>query len=201
MRQDVIELKEFYDDGVAIIEDFKKNKSKHFSKKGWFLVGCEIPIVLSVNPRSPHVKFIGYIDLVLYHEPTNKFYIVDIKTSTKGWNDKAKKDKSKQFQLVLYKKFFAQQYNIPIENIDIEFFIVKRKLWKSKDFIIKRIQKFIPPSGKTTVNRAIKWLDNFISNCFSGNEFNQKEMESTPNDNCKWCPYHKTHLCPSTFEK
>ena len=26
------------------------------------------------------------------------------------------------FQLILYKYFFSKQYNIPIENIDIEFF-------------------------------------------------------------------------------
>ena len=59
----------------------------------------------------------------------NKFTIIDLKTSTRGWTSKNKKDEEKQFQLLLYKKFFAEQYNIPIENIDIEFMIiVKRKL-------------------------------------------------------------------------
>jgi hypothetical protein len=32
------ELREFYDDGIEIIRDFSKNKGKHFSKRGWFLV-------------------------------------------------------------------------------------------------------------------------------------------------------------------
>ena len=81
----------------------------------------------------------------MYNENTKKFIIIDIKTSTRGWNDKAKKDKSKQHQLVLYKKFFAQQYNVPIDDIDIEFFIVKRKLYESQDFVIKRVQQFRPP--------------------------------------------------------
>jgi hypothetical protein len=40
----------------------------------------------------------------------------------------AQKDELKQFQLILYKKYFAQQFNIPIDDIDIEFFIVKRKV-------------------------------------------------------------------------
>ena len=72
--------------------------------------------------------------MVLYHEPTNKFYIYDIKTSRSGWNAKAKKDETKQMQLVLYKKFFNEQYGIPLEDIEVEFFIVKRKIWENSDF-------------------------------------------------------------------
>ena len=195
------ELREFYNDGVEIINYFKKNKSKYFSKRGWYLVGCEVPIVLSVSPRSPNVKFMGYLDVVLYHEPTNTFQIIDIKTSTKGWNEKTKKDKIKQYQLILYKKFFSEQYNVPIENINIEFFIVKRKIWENDKYIIRRIQQFIPPSGKTSVNKATKMLNEFIGSCFVGNDFNEKEMPETPNNNCRWCPYYKTHLCKSTFNK
>ena len=142
-------LREFYSDGVEIINYIRKNRRKYFSKRGWWLVGCEIPIVLAPNPHLPRVKYMGFLDVVLYNENTNKFIIIDIKTSTRGWNDKAKKDKSKQHQLVLYKKFFAQQYNVPIDDIDIEFFIVKRKLYESQDFVIKRVQQFRPPSGKT----------------------------------------------------
>ena len=36
----------------------------------------------------------------------------------------AKADEDKQFQLLLYKQFFSEQYNIPLEKIDIEFFIM-----------------------------------------------------------------------------
>ena len=194
-------LREFYSDGIEIINYIKKNRGKYFSKRGWWLVGCEVPIVLAPNPHLPRVKYMGFLDVVLYNENTNKFIIIDIKTSTRGWNDKAKKDKSKQHQLVLYKKFFAQQYNVPIDDIDIEFFIVKRKLYESQDFVIKRVQQFRPPSGKTSVNRATKSLNEFLDNCFTSEGFNQKDMPALTNNNCKWCPYFKTHLCSATFEK
>jgi CRISPR/Cas system-associated exonuclease Cas4 (RecB family) len=194
-------LREFYSDGIEIINYIKKNRGKYFSKRGWWLVGCEVPIVLAPNPHLPRVKYMGFLDVVLYNENTNKFIIIDIKTSTRGWNDKAKKDKSKQHQLVLYKKFFAQQYNVPINDIDIEFFIVKRKLYESQDFVIKRVQQFRPPSGKTSVNRATKSLNEFLDNCFTSEGFNQKDMPALTNNNCKWCPYFKTHLCSATFEK
>ena len=192
-------LQEFYSYGLEIINYVRKNRGKYFSKRGWWLVGCEVPIVLAPNPRLSRVKYMGFLDVVLYNENTNKFIIIDIKTSTKGWGPKERKDKTKQYQLVLYKKFFSEQYNIPIDDIDIEFFIVRRKLWESEDFVIKRVQQFRPPSGKTTVNRATKMLEEFLDNCFKDNDFNYQEMPETPNNNCKWCPYFKTHLCESTF--
>ncbi len=197
---DATTLREFYFDGVEIINYLRKNRRKYFSKRGWWLVGCEVPIVLAPNPHLPRVKYMGFLDVVMYNENTNKFIIIDIKTSTRGWNDKAKKDKSKQHQLVLYKKFFSQQYNIPIDDIDIEFFIVKRKLYESQDFVIKRIQQFRPPSGKTSVNRATKSLNEFLDNCFTSEGYNEKDMPALTNNNCKWCPYFKTHLCSATFE-
>jgi CRISPR/Cas system-associated exonuclease Cas4 (RecB family) len=195
---DAVTLREFYSDGVEIINYLRKNRGKYFSKRGWWLVGCEVPIVIAPNPRLSRVKYMGFLDVVMYNENTNKFIIIDIKTSTKGWNDKAKKDKSKQHQLVLYKKFFAEQYNVPIDDIDIEFFIVKRKLYESQDYVIKRIQQFRPPSGKTSVNQATKSLNEFLDNCFTSEGFNEKDMPEIPNNNCKWCPYFKTHLCKST---
>jgi hypothetical protein len=193
------ELREFFEDGIEIIRDFAKNKAKHFSKRGWHLVGCEIPISRYPDPKLPNVIYQGYLDIVLYHEPTNKIHIIDLKTSTSGWNDKQKKDENKQFQLILYKKFFSEQFNFPIDNIDVEFFIVKRKLFESEDFVIRRIQKFSPPSGKVKVNRVTQALQNFIDQAFDLNGYKKVEHPLQVNNNCKWCVFHKTHLCSATY--
>ena len=56
-----------------------------------------------------NVLYNGFLDVVMYHEPTNTFKIIDIKTSTRGWREKEKKDENKQFQLILYKHFFSEQ--------------------------------------------------------------------------------------------
>ena len=84
------ELREFYDDGVEIIREIAKERGKHFSKRGWHLVGCEVPIILTPNPKLQNIMFQGYLDIVLYHEPTNTFKIIDIKTSRQGWSKKEK---------------------------------------------------------------------------------------------------------------
>ena len=39
-----------------------------------------------------------------------------------------------------------------------------------------------------------------MDNCFTSEGFNEKDMPALTNNNCKWCPYHKTHLCSATFE-
>lgn len=191
------ELREFYDDGIEIIRDFAKNKSKHFSKRGWYLVGVEIPITLNPHNNFPNVVFQGYLDVVLYHEPTNTIKIIDLKTSTYSWGTKQKTDKIKIAQLILYKKFFSEVFKFPLENIQIEFMILKRKIPTESNFPIKRIQTFTPPSGKTSTNQVINNLNKFISTSFNENGFAPINHPHQINDNCKWCPYFNNKLCPA----
>ena len=193
------ELSEFYEDGVSIIREFSKDKAKYFSKRGWYLVGVELPLALHPHAKLYNVLFQGYLDLVMYHEPTNRIKIIDIKTSKSGWSKREKSDEQKQFQLILYKKYFSEIYNFPIDNIDIEFIIVKRKLYESEDFVIKRIQLYKPASGKVKLNKVSKSIEAFVEQAFDRNGYKDVEHQPTPNDKCKWCPFHKTHLCSATY--
>ena len=96
----------------------------------------------------------------MYHEATDTFKIIDIKTSTEGGTIMLKKMKNKQFQLLLYKQYFSEQYGIPLDKIEIEFFIVKRKVLDLDDeklmspYQAYRVQQFTPPSGKIKLGRA-----------------------------------------------
>jgi len=197
------EMREFFEDGIGILNWFKKKRSKYFSKRGYHLVGCEIPIVISPNKMYSNVLYMGYLDVVIYNEKTNKFKIIDIKTSTKAWGDYKKKDKTTHAQLLLYKQFFSEQYNIPLEDIDIEFFIVKRKVldWDDEKLMSPhqayRVQTFTPPHGKTSIKRAIDMVDNFITECFTY-EGKIKEKIYKPNPSkfgCTFCPYLNTEYC------
>ena len=188
------ELREFFDDGIEIINFIKKKRGQYFSKRGWWLVGCELPILLDVGNN---LFYKGYIDLVLYNDKTESFHLFDIKTSTGGWNDKAKKDELKQFQLILYKKFFSEQYGVPLEKIEIEFFITRRKVWENSDYPISRIQEFRPPSGKVKLNKATKSFDTFIKETFdkNGNHL-EKSYPKNVSKNCQWCPFNeRKDLC------
>ena len=192
------ELSEFYKDGVEILNYLKKNRGKYFSKRGWHLVGIETPILMAPMKYNPNVLFMGYLDIVMYNERLGKFKIIDIKTSTNGWKlDYVKKDEDKQFQLILYKKFFAEQFGVPVENIDIEFFITRRKVYEEGDFPQKRFQMYSPPSGKIKTSRATKAIEEFMSECFIENKHTTKEMHPNPSKwNCTFCPYKEDkQLC------
>ena len=201
---DAGEMREFFEDGVAILYWFKKKRSRYFNKKGTYLVGCEVPIVIAPNKMFSNVLYMGYLDVVTYNERTASFKIIDIKTSTKGWNSYAKKDENKQFQLLLYKQFFSEQYNIPLDKIEIEFFIVKRKVlsWDDSNIMSPhqayRVQTFTPPSGKIKLNKAKTAINEFIKECFNSNgNIKEKNYPATPSKwNCTFCPFkEEQELC------
>ena len=201
---DAGEMREFFEDGVAILDWFKKKRSRYFNKKGTYLVGCEVPIVIAPNKMFSNVLYMGYLDVVTYNERTDTFKIIDIKTSTKGWNSYAKKDENKQFQLLLYKQFFSEQYNIPLDKIEIEFFIVKRKVlsWDDSNIMSPhqayRVQTFTPPSGKIKLNKAKTAINEFIKECFNSNgNIKEKNYPATPSKwNCTFCPFkEEQELC------
>jgi hypothetical protein len=48
------------EDGKEILNFIRKKRSAYFSKKGWYLVGCEVPIVMAPNLRLNRVKYMGF---------------------------------------------------------------------------------------------------------------------------------------------
>jgi RecB family exonuclease len=187
------ELTEFYEDGIEIIRYFKDHRRDYFDKKDQYLVGCEIPIVIIPNIAYSNVIYKGYLDVVMYDESTNIFRIIDLKTSTRGWTQDNKSDEAKQFQLIFYKKYFAEQYNVPEDNIEVEFIILKRKVYESKfEATQNRIQTFSPASGKIKTKRATTLLTSFIEDVFEANgALKDKSYKANVSKGCKYCPFYK----------
>lgn len=157
------EMMEFYNDGLKIIDFFKKKRGMYFSKKGYELLGIET----ALNWDLPNnLKFKGFIDLIIKDNIRNRIKIIDIKTSSWGWNKYAKADKNKTDQLLLYKSFYSKQHDVPLERIDVEYFIVKRKLYEGMDFPQRRVQTFVPANGKPSINKVINRLQHFMTECY-----------------------------------
>ena len=158
------EMMEFYNDGLKIIDFFKKKRGMYFSKKGYELLGIET----ALNWDLPNnLKFKGFIDLIIKDNIRNRIKIIDIKTSSWGWNKYAKADKNKTDQLLLYKSFYAKQHDVPLDRIDVEYFIVKRKLYEGMDFPQRRVQTFVPANGKPSINKVINRLQHFMNECYN----------------------------------
>ena len=188
------DLQEFFQDGVDIIDFVKKRRNDYFGKRGFKLIGCEVPIEVMLKKD---IKMVGYLDVVILDEIHNTIKIIDIKTSTMGWNKWQKRDENKTQQLLLYKQFYAKQYNHPVDKIEVEYFIVKRKLWEKAMFPQKRVQKFSPASGTVSMNKVAKRLDTFLDLAFDDNgEQITDNIIATPSKKaCKWCEFRKTEHC------
>jgi hypothetical protein len=190
------ELEMFWLDGKHILDFLKKKRSAYFTTKGVYLAGIE---TLLYQELRPGVMFKGFIDLVFYDERVDQWTIIDIKTSTSGWNKWAKADDKKKAQLLLYKEFFSKQFNIPLDKIKVEYFIVKRRVPKDAEFasMQKRVQEFRPVDGPRKMKQAVSLMENFVNQAVgSDGNYIEKEYPTNPSKNtCRFCPIKDLNMC------
>ena len=195
------EMEEFLEDGINILNYVTKNRVDYFNTRQLKLMAIELPIY-SKAMESHNVYMMGFLDLVFENTYENKLEIWDIKTSTAGWNKYQKADKTKIAQLVLYKKFLSEQYGYPVDNINVKYFIVKRKLNEGMMYAQSRIQEFIPPNGKPTMNKVVKSFEDFVRNSFNEDGSYRTESEfpamaGKNGKNCRYCPFKDDfNACP-----
>ena len=191
------EMAEYFEDGRLIIEFFLKKRGEHFSTRKTHLVGIEFPLSFSPHENYPNVKLKGFIDFILYNENTDTLCIYDIKTSKRGWKDEDKRNDIKTSQVLLYKEYFSKIFNWDVDKIEVEFFIVKRKIWEGSEYPIPRIQSFVPASGPRKRLATVQSFRTFIEDCFNrdGKPL-VKEYLKQVGPYCKWCQFNNNpSLC------
>ena len=160
----------------------------YFSTKTAKLAGIETLLYQQIRPG---VVFKGLVDLVFYHPNTDRWTIMDIKTSTRGWNDTYKKNPNLTAQVILYREFFAKQFNIDKDKIDVEFFIVKRRVPAEAEFATqqRRVQEFSPASGPRKTKQVIESMNKFIAEVLDkdNNYIDQEYSCTSPFGKCSEC--------------
>ena len=88
---------------------------------------------------------------------------------------------------------------IALNKIDIEYFILKRKLYEKVDFPQRRIQTFVPANGTPSINKVNLRLKDFIEECFTENgeyNLNTTYRKEPSEKNCRFCEFkNKPDLC------
>ena len=156
------ELTKFWIEGKHILDFLEKKRGGYFSTKNMQLAGIETLLYQEIRPG---VMFKGLVDLVFYHPNTDRWTIMDIKTSTAGWRDAQKKNPNLTAQVILYREFFSKQFGIDKEKIDVEFFILKGRVPAEAEFasMQKRVQQFSPSSGPRKTKEIINSMNKMIS--------------------------------------
>jgi len=197
-----IQLEEFYGDGRRILAWLDKHMHKFYSKSGFELVGIEIPLNATIKEG---VHFIGFIDIVLRDMAENSIIIIDLKTSTMGWNQYQKADKMKNSQILLYKKYYSELFNIPLNKIKVEYQILRRKLPEDSAFPIPHVSKHIPAHGAPSVTKVYDEFMTFIHTVFDDEgKFRDIEFPKVPGPakkNCKFCEFGNRGICDKKATK
>jgi hypothetical protein len=191
-----IQLEEFYGDGRRILTWLNKHMHKFYSKSGFELVGIEIPLNATIKTG---VHFIGFIDIVIRDLASNEIIIIDLKTSTMGWNQYQKADKMKNSQILLYKKYYSELFNIPLQKIKVEYQILRRKLPEDSAFPVPHVSKHIPAHGSPSVTKVYDEFMQFINTVFDDEgKFKDIEFPKVPGaakKNCKFCEFGNRGIC------
>ena len=185
---------EFYQDGLAILDHFRKHRGKYFMKKNYELVGIELPITMELQEN---VELKSFLDVVIRNKISGRITIIDLKTSTRSWTNYHKKNFYKKAQLLIYKQFYSEKFNVPLDKITVEFLILKRKIAKQSDFPISRLQRFEPSNGKVSVNKTMKAFTEFREAIYDeeGNHKIDRDYNASPGSACKFCEFVKTEHC------
>ena len=127
-------------------------------------------------------NFKGFIDLVIKTDD-GKVHIIDWKTCSWGWNSQKKSDPMTTYQLTYYKHFYNQKHNIPLDDIETHFALLKRTA--KKDLV----EIFRVTSGKRKMNNAMELLEKALYNIQSGKFIKNKLA-------CSKCEFKNTEHCP-----
>jgi len=189
------DYKEFLYDGDDILKSFlsSSNRLKHFPRQKYDLIGIEVPIEMEIKNN---ISFVAYLDLILREKTTGIYKIFDFKTSTMGWNKYERENETKLSQLLLYKAFYSKALEVPLEKIDVEFFILKRKLYEGVAYPQSRIQRICPTQTKRVISKTINNFITFIDKCFNEDgsyRLNEQYHKNpgTNHKNCKYCSHYK----------
>ena len=162
--------------GKAIFEDLFSSIKAYLGE--YDVVSSEEDLLESIREDY---NFKGFIDLVL-KTPDGKYHIVDFKTCSWGWDMKKKSDPMVTYQLTYYKEFFAKKHNIPLDNIETHFCLLKRTAKKN------RVEFFRVSSGKKKIENANNLLTKAIGSII-GNMHVKNRLS------CKGCEFYKTQHC------
>ncbi len=184
----------FIEQGIEIL---KLIPTEQLSKK-YIFIGAEY--ILEENLYEDYY-FVGIIDLILKNKKTNKYIIIDWKTSTYEWDIEEKKmDKTLLSQMKFYKYFYSIKNNIPLENIDCKYVVLSR--FKEKDnpkSDYGKMQNVEIDSGDGEIKECLEDLAKTTRDIFIKKIFKKAKLQGNKKA-CYYCPFKENlKLCNNNY--
>jgi hypothetical protein len=190
------ELSNYLDQGENIIRSLSTEKILD----KYEVMGVELPLY---EKLFGIFHFKGFIDLILRDKKTNRYLIIDWKTSGEAWDvSKKKKDLIFMAQMRLYKFFYGRIGNINFDEIDCKYVVLNRlKSKKCPDLGYGEIQSVEIFSDVSDIESSLTEVAETIKKIHIDNYFPKAKFQNKTN-NCFFCPYKNNFsLCNSDPEQ
>lgn len=176
------EIEEYRKQGINILQEVIPALKETFGN--FDIVGSEIDLLETIAMfGDKEIKFKGFVDLFIKSPKDNKYHVIDFKTCSWGWDMEKRTDTLASYQLTWYKFFLSKKLNIPLEEIETHFVLLKRTA-KSN-----RVEPIRITSGKIKVKNSNEFLSKSIQSILKS-IFIKNRMS------CKYCQFYKTDKCP-----
>jgi len=186
-------LKEWLVNGLDIVPDLYRCLADKFGKLGedWEVLKAEEQLYVPITEFTEAEKnFKGFIDLVVYSKKDEKVHLIDWKTCSWGWKREKKSDKILAYQLVFYKHFYAQKYEVDPKDVDCHFVLLKRtaKVGKKAEFV--RVT-----AAKKRTTDALNALTKALHNITKENYIKNRNACTNCKDRFGTCEFYQTEYC------
>ena len=152
---------------------------------GWEPVAAELALYESITGHQNAFK--GFIDAVIRTKGKRDediYWILDAKTTTRGWFREKRSDEMVKSQLALYKNYWCQKNpHINFKNVRCGFVLLKKTAKLGE-----HCELFTVPLGEVPIKRSLKVVTNMISSVKRGIALKNR-------DACMWCEYKNTEHC------
>ena len=178
-----ISLEKAKSEAELILKEVPEFLDKTFPE--WEVVDAEHQLYEAVE-NHPHA-FKGFIDGVIKakgKKGETLYWILDWKTTARGWMREKRSDEMTKAQLALYKNFWCKKNpHIPFKNVRCGFVLLKKSA-KSGE----HCELFYVSLGEVPINRSLKVVNNMLTSVKRGIALKNR-------DSCTWCEYKNTEHC------
>jgi len=151
----------------------------------WEVVDAEHQLYESVD-NHPHA-FKGFIDGVIKAKGKRGetlYWILDWKTTARGWMREKRSDEMTKAQLALYKNFWCQKNpQVPFKSVRCGFVLLKKSAKPNQ-----HCELFSVSMGDVPIKRSLKVVSNMLSSVKKGIALKNRAA-------CMWCEYKNTEHC------
>jgi hypothetical protein len=179
--------------GIEIIPDLYRSLVEKFGKLGedWHVLAAEEFLYQPITEFTEAEKnFKGFIDLVVHSKKDEKVHLIDWKTCSWGWRREKKSDKVMAYQLVLYKHFYSQKYDVDPKDIDCHFVLLKRTAKPGKKVEFVRIT-----AAKKRTTDALKSLTTALYNITKERYIKNRNSCTSCKHRPGVCEFYRTEYC------